>query len=71
MMLPDWFSLRWKAPSPVGAGLPALSWGSTGRLGCLPAQRRQAGLEHRQAGAYRSWRTTAGAADDPKLAATC
>jgi len=55
MMLPDRFSPRWNAPGRCGAcprfGLPALSWSSTCRLGCLPAQRRQAGA-YRSSGSH-------------------
>jgi len=58
MMLPDWLSLRWKARR---RGLaPHLS----------PSTDRAAAIGAGQARAYRSWPTTAGAADDPKLAAT-
>jgi len=58
MMLPNWFSRRWKARR---RGLaPHLS---------LPPGRSTA-IGAGQARAYRSWRTTAVAADDRKLAAT-
>jgi len=60
MTLPDWFSRRWNAPGRRGLARAFLSFPEV----------RPAGLVAFQPGAYRSWRTTAVAADDRKPAAT-